>query len=78
MMSASRTVIRLLKGIESICLERNSSGKDEKSLDRTAGFVGYATAPHTLSSDAHVLSSELRPKVGGLGLKLRVWIGGSL
>ncbi|KAH0863159.1 hypothetical protein HID58_080370 [Brassica napus] len=62
MISASRTVIRLLKGIESICLERNSSAEDGKSLDRTAGFVGYATAPHILSSDAPVLSSELRPK----------------
>nr|VDD32843.1 unnamed protein product [Brassica oleracea] len=34
MISASRTVIRLLKRIESICLERNSSAEDGKSLDR--------------------------------------------
>lgn len=52
MIRASRTVIRQLKGIERLGLERNNS----------ADFVGSATAPHTLSSDAHVLSSELRPK----------------
>ncbi|KAH0883619.1 hypothetical protein HID58_059715 [Brassica napus] len=43
---------------------KHMSGKEQLCgrWKKTAGFVGYATAPYTLSSDAPVLSSELRPK----------------